>query len=604
MAAEHRAIAAGTELPSGGGTDIVAMMQFIKIFAAILLASSIAVSLWWIADRPVDISASWDHPLASLTFAPFRSGQSPLTQSYATPEQIRQDLETLVGRSEGVRTYSTTEGAIGQLPEMAAKLGLKVTLGAWLGRDPAINDKEIDALIKSANDYPEAIQRVIVGNEVMLRGDLNEEQLIAAIRRVKAAIRQPVSTADVWAFYLKHPNVVRELDYLTIHILPFWEDEPVPIDDIEAHTVHIVERMRVIFPGKPILIGETGWPSIGRDRGPAVVNVVNEARFVRQMANIAAKHGFDYNIVEAFDQPWKSALENSVGAAWGILDAERRPKFAMSGAVSMVADWPLRALCAIAFAALITLILAPRGVSFSRIFGFALLAQFLAWLMVTTAFHCLAVTFRSWQYYWLPLRLGLPMLICFASLQRCRAWLEDPTIALQGAPAAYFGASKAFDLWRGQFWLLLSAFYAIGWTFLLLWDGRYRDIPEIDFALPVGATLSMLALRVILIGDNGLGRALALDGLFAGRITLFSRLLAWLLPLAAFAALLSEALALAGGRDFIRDHPTFSDQLPLLLRALFWNREMDRWAAMLLLWSLPFVMSARLPARGAAPING
>lgn len=559
-------------------------MRMMRLFAAIAIAASLAALIWWLADRPHPVSAEWRQPLASLSFSPYRRGQSPVTKIYPSVEQIEQDLRRLVGVTFGVRTYTSSEGAMGKLPELAAKMGLKLTLGAWLGRDAVQNDIELTALIQSANAYPDAVQRVIVGNEVMLRGDLPPDQLIAAIRRVKAAIRQPVSTADVWAFYLKNPTVVAELDYLTIHILPFWEDEPVAIDDIEAHTVRILDQIRTSFPGKPILIGETGWPSIGRDRGPAVVNQVNQARFVREMANIAARQGFDYNIVEAFDQPWKSAMENTVGAAWGILDEARAAKFPMSGAVLEVPDWRLRALCALFCGALASLLFGRRISNFGAQLVMALLAQIFAWLFVTTGFHCLAVSFLPWQNYWLMVRIGLPALIMLASLARCRDWLVDPTTALPGTPPYE-------DFWRGQLWQAIAAFYAIFWTALLLLDGRYRDIPEFDFSVAVGGLILLVGLRLVLVVRQGgtIASAVSFRGLFRGRDSALTGWLAWLLPLAAVAAMASEVFALAVGGDFIAEHRSFADKLPLLLASLVWNREMDLWAAMLVLWSIPFV---------------
>ncbi len=563
-------------------------MQMIRLFAAIAIAACFAFLLWWLADRPQQVTAEWRQPLASLSFSPYRRGQSPVTKIYPSAEQVEQDLRRLVGLTQGVRTYTSSEGAMGILPGLAAKMGLKLTLGAWLGRDAAQNEIELTSLIRSANEHPESVQRVIVGNEVMLRGDLPPDQLIAAIRRVKAAIRQPVSTADVWSFYLKNPEIVAELDYLTIHILPFWEDQPVSLDDLEAHTVHIVELIRKTFPGKPVLIGETGWPSIGRDRGPAAVNQINQARFVREMANIAARHGFDYNIFEAFDTPWQAADENTVGGAWGILDEAREAKFPMIGPVLMVPDWRRRALCALCCGALAAVFFGYRIRKFGSLLVMALIAQILGWLLISTVFHCLAVTFLPWQNIWLVARIGLPGLIMLSTLARCRDWLH--------------AARPAKDFWQGQVWQIIAAFYAIFWTFLLLFDGRYRDIPEFDFSVAVGSILLMVALRLVLVWRQGGAPLDALDfqGLFPGSRSRITRALAWLLPLAAVAALASEAFALESGRDFVAEYPSFADQVPLLLTSLVWNREMDLWAVMLVVWSIPF-LTARLRFKTETP---
>lgn len=540
-------------------------MSFLRLIAAVLVAGIAAAAAWWIADRPVPVTAEWSKPLSSMSFAPYRRGESPITGVYPTQAEVEEDMKILVGRTRGIRTYTVHEG-LESMPALAEKYGLKLTLGCWLGRDLAKNENEITALIEQANAHPESVQRVMVGNEVLLRGDLTPEQLIGYIRRVKAAIRQPVSTADVVSFVLNHPEVGAELDYVTVHILPFWDDYPIGIDGIEQDTIQVIERIRKAFPGKPILIGETGWPSIGRDRGPAAVNVVNEADFVRRMANLAADHDFDYNIVEDFDVPWKSQLEGTVGGAWGVMESDRAggkaiEKFPMTGPVTAVADWCVRAVAAIALATAATLLLARGLANFSSMLVFAFAAQILAWLLVTSGFHAYAVTFRPWQYYWLIVRIGLPALLFAGFVLQLR---ERVRIA-----------------WSDHL-MDLAALYAVIWSLLLLVDGYYRDIPDLDFCLPVGGVLVMVAVK----------RS------FAG-VTSSRRLIGWALVGGALMSMASEAYALMTARDFIAIHPTFADQLPYLLKGLIWNREMDLWAAMQLVWALPFLL-VRRPGKAQA----
>ena len=559
-------------------------MRFGLMLAAGLAAFA-AFAAWFWFDRPVPVPESWSGPFASASFAPYRRFQSPINDDIPSEAQIAADLKVLKGRVLGVRTYSVRDG-LDAVPRLAQPLGLKVTLGAWLGdiRDPrniAKNDEEIATLIRLANAYPDTVTRVIVGNEVLLRRDLTPAQLIGYIRRVKAAIRQPVSYADVWVFFLKHPEVARELDYLTIHILPYWEDEPVPLDQAEAHIMRAVGAIRQAFPGKPILIGEIGWPSLGRDRGPAVVSTVNEARYLRRVAEIAARNHFDYNIVEAFDQPWKSLLENTVGAAWGILDAEREPKFAMSGPVTEVPDWPLRAAVAIALGLAATVALGRSLPSFAAALTFALMAQLLAWAAVTTGFHVALVTFRAWQFLWAPFRVLLPLAFAIALLARAAALLAGP--AETTAPPRRGGLALA----------VFFALYAVVWSFLLAFDGRYRDIPDIDFALPATGLAALLLLRAALslrrrrrIGP-GLGIAALLPGgWLSPRSSLY---LGIALVAGAAASLIGEGFAIVG-EDFVRDHPTFALQAPLVLRAMVSNREMLLWAAMQLVMAAPFLL--------------
>ncbi|HIJ63507.1 MAG TPA: exo-beta-1,3-glucanase [Rhodospirillaceae bacterium] len=563
-----------------------------RLVAALLVSLVVAGGLWIWGNRPVMVEPNWDKPLASVSFAPFRRGQSPLTKVYPSPAEVEEDLRSLVGLARGIRTYSSREG-MEVVPELAARLGLKVIFGAWLtnqteAKGRLTNEAEVEALIKAANRYPDAIERVLVGNEVLLRRDLTPEQLIGYIRRVKAAVRQPVSYADVWAFYLKYPEVARELDYLTIHILPFWEDEPVPIDRVEQHITAIVERMRQAFPGKPILIGEAGWPSLGRDRGPAVVSTVNEAAFVRRMADIAERHHFDYNIVEAFDQPWKAALENTVGAAWGVLDVDRKAKFGMSGPVTEVADWPLRAGLALVAGALATIVFGRAIASAAALLVFALLAQGLAWAAVTTAFHAEAVSFRWWQDLWAVFRGGLAAAMALAVADRAAALLAGTGTPLFGRPAGNRPAA-----WGGRLAIVFAG-YAVVWTLLLTVDGRYRDIPDIDFSVPVIGLAALAVIRA-LRSDGGWPAAIAVDSLFGEAPAERSRLLRWLaggLVACAGLALISEGVAVIG-EDFMKDHPTFAEQAPLVLSGMIANREMILWAVMQLVMAVPFVAAWR-----------
>ncbi|HMA49691.1 MAG TPA: exo-beta-1,3-glucanase [Magnetospirillaceae bacterium] len=568
-------------------------MPFLRLVAAIFLAGVAAGAVWWFADRPVPVAAEYSKPFYSMSFAAYRRGESPLTQTYPTPQEVEQDLQVLVGRTRNIRTYTSREG-LEHLPELAEKYGIKMTLGIWLGTDKDINEKELAQGIKEANEHPESVTQVMVGNEVLLRGDLTPDELIGYIRRVKEAVKQPVSTADVWSFVLRYPQVGRELDFISIHVLPFWDDEPVSIDQAEQHLIDIVGQTHQAFPGKRLLIAETCWPSIGRDRGPSVVDVVHEADYIRRVAVLADRLDYDYNIMEAFDQPWKSALENTVGAAWGVLDADRDhgrgiEKFPMKGPVLQVADWKIRAGWAIAVGIIATLLLGRAPPSFGAALAFAVAAQILSWLTITSIFHAHAVTFRSWQYYWLILRVALPVLLFGAIVARLKDWLSGDE-------------SDASRLWRGHWLMPLTAVYGLAWSLMLLFDGRYRDIPEFDFALPVGGLLVMAAIRLTVArhpGESWRG-ALAINELFPGRYHRNIRLLGGLMLAMVPLSLIGEAWALGSARDFIIAHPTFREQLPYLLNGLVWNREMDLWSAMQLLWAVPFLL-AGAPAAPTRP---
>ena len=306
---------------------LVALLAFVAVAALNLL-------WWWWPNRPVEIAGWTTAPLQSVSFAPYRPGQSPLTRTFPTPDQIDEDLRRLQGKVRAVRTYSTGEN-LEAVPQRAGKYGLKVWHGAWLNNNEKENLEQINLLIDHANKYKDTIERVIVGNEVLLRKDLTANELRRYIRQVKQRVTQPVTYADVWEFWLRNPSLADEVDFITIHILPYWEDEPIGLDrrepdgklSIEKHIVDIYKKVQARFPGKKIVIGETGWPSDGRMRSDARPGRVEQVRYFSIFRTIAEREKFDYNVVEAFDQYWKARQEGTVGAAWGLLDAQRHDKF-------------------------------------------------------------------------------------------------------------------------------------------------------------------------------------------------------------------------------------------------------------------------------------
>ena len=180
----------------------------------------------------------------------------------------------------------------------------------------------------------------MVGNEVLLRGEMSAADLLNTIQTVKAQVPMRVTYADVWEFWLRNPALLEGVDFVTVHILPYWEDFPIPAKDAGAHIDAIRRKVAVAFPGKEILIGETGWPSAGRMREGALPSPVSQARVMHDVLTLAKRENYRVNLIEAFDQPWKRLLEGTVGGHWGLLDADTRQiKFAWGGAVSNHPLW-------------------------------------------------------------------------------------------------------------------------------------------------------------------------------------------------------------------------------------------------------------------------
>ena len=305
------------------------------LFNLLLLA---LLSAWfWSHNRPVDILApqlAWNQKLQCASYAPYYTpGSSPFVPgTHISQAQIRHDLALLAERFDCVRTYSVGQG-LDYVPEAAAELDLEVLLGVWIGWTDADNDKELTRAIELAHERPEVIRALVVGNEVLLRQEQPPEKLRAYIKRAREESGVPVTYADVWEFWLKNRLLENEVDFVTAHILPYWEDEPQSIDDAVAHARSVMHRLGESFE-KPILIGETGWPSAGRHRNASAPGLVNQARYIREFLQAASDNGWNYNLIEAFDQPWKRVLEGTVGGNWGLYNSDLQAKFAFSGPVA------------------------------------------------------------------------------------------------------------------------------------------------------------------------------------------------------------------------------------------------------------------------------
>ena len=535
----------------------------------------------WILNQPQD--AGIDVPsgkLMSLSFAPFREGFSPLDETFPLREHIDEDLRLLADKTLNIRTYASL-GGMEPTPELARKYGLGMIQGGWLGYGYMDNKKEMAALIKSANANPDVVKRVIVGNEVLLRGDMDVDRLIGYIREVKRAVKQPVSYADVWSMYMKNPKLINEVDFITIHILPYWEDEPISVAHAPEHLEKIVKQVedeaRGIAPGKPILIGESGWPSAGRQRGMAIPGIVNEAKFIRGMIQVANRHGFDYNIVEAFNQPWKSNLEGVVGANWGLLSADRKPVFPLTGPVSENQDWPIH------FALASGLWLLILGIYFKKLQSLSM-PRLLIFMALMQIFSICLITLTDFLWYtsYSNLQRGYTVFIVITN-----AWLgfllsNRYSDILSGQPRQ---ARLAGKLRLGYLFFIGLALYK---TYGLALNGRYLSFPIEQFALPAFGILGLIICQW-LIQDKFSSQLFKFDQLsgfsFHSRR---DRLIAYFLSFAAIAMVLGETKAFLDGRDFILAHPGLSEGLPFALTYTLYNQQLLLWLTCLLILSLPF----------------
>lgn len=367
--------------PFQGTTKVIKSMRI----SSVLIASAfgvITVGLWAYANQPVTEPA-WPSRIQGFAFSPYYDGQDAVAGDFPTLEQIDQDLALLEDRTNSIRTY-TTDSTIGKVPELAAKRDLNVALGAWIDARGQHNETEIAAAIKLARQHKNVV-RLIVGNEVVLRNDIPITELTAYIDRVRAAVKQPVSTAEPWHVWLKYPELVEHVDYLAVHMLPYWEGigAEESIDYIDAR----VAELRAAFPDKPIVLAEVGWPSNGRTRDRAVASEANEAVFLRRFLERADRNDYIYYLMEAFDQPWKAQSEGSVGAYWGVYDVNRQPKFSFREPIVRIPEWRVLSAAAVGLAVLLLTVfyldsntLAKSGRGFLAIVAYAT-ATTVVWIL-------------------------------------------------------------------------------------------------------------------------------------------------------------------------------------------------------------------------------
>lgn len=311
------------------------MKTKIATFIALALLIFVNFSIWSYVNNPLQLQP-WTKTTLGLTFNPMRKQDTPKSNTFPSAEEIEKDLALLENKVHAIRTYNVDNGQ-DKIPELAAKHNLNVTLGAWIGDDLEKNRHELDVLGEVIKQNNSRVIRLMVGNETLLRGDVTEAQLIEYLREVKKYNWRPVSTAETWDIWIKHPKLVDEVDFIAIHVLPYWEG--IAAEDAVDYVFDRYHDVQKAYPNKPIVITEVGWPSDGQAFKHATASISNQARFLREFLNRADKEKITYYIVEAFDQPWKMSLEGSAGAYWGIFNADRQAKYPMDGAVITLPGW-------------------------------------------------------------------------------------------------------------------------------------------------------------------------------------------------------------------------------------------------------------------------
>ena len=267
--------------------------------------------------------------LKGMAYGPFREGQSPEQGIYPTLSEVRQDMPLLKLVSNGIRTYGCRH--LEAVITATREISLPLTLGIWLSGNPEQDSAEIACAVDQAQANPH-IASIVVGNESILAGHLTATQVCTYTQQVRESTGLPVTTAEPWHIWVAHSNLATCVDYLLIHIHPYWECQP--IENTVAFVQQKFEQVSTQYPDKAVVIGETGWPTAGTGReahcGPMpALSPEQQSQFAADFLEWAEQEGVDFYYFEAFDEPWKcEGGRSEVECHWGIYGADRAPKLA------------------------------------------------------------------------------------------------------------------------------------------------------------------------------------------------------------------------------------------------------------------------------------
>ena len=485
-----------------------------RLFLGFLSALAI-MFFWFFLGEKAILKDDSNHfsKLQCVSYAPFGKDESPFLFDKGLvlkEENIRKDLELLSKYTSCIRTYSTV--GLEAIPKYAKEFNLQMLMGVWVSKSEKQSRDEIETLKKLAAQYPEVIKAVIVGNEVLLRGDLSERKLTEYILEVKQALPNvKVTYADVWEFWLKHPNMKNVTDFVTIHILPYWEDIPMSIQRSISHLADVRVKVEKELGTSDILIGETGWPSEGRAREDAVPSKINQAKYVRDFVKLADERNWNYNIIEAFDQPWKRVSEGAVGGYWGLFDENRADKNVFSGNVSNFPNYLYLALISLGLAFAFYTTIRKKRLSKTKLIAFTVVNTIFAILLTLQIEQYYVISRNYLEAIWAIVIVGLCLYMynfVISKIVQTTKNIEIPRLALYlssflvfviSTNLAYNGRYENFEIY-GFALLALAFIYSLFGNFKELHFGLFEKI--LGSTLLVNAVITLYNETIVNIFSN------------------------------------------------------------------------------------------------------
>lgn len=442
------------------------------VVAAVVLAAVVHAAIWLIGEQKVS-APDVNGKLESLSFAPYNAAENPEKGTVLSRERLKEDMAVVAPYTKAIRTYAAT-GGLEQVPEIASEYGIKVMQGAWISPDEKRNETEIRNALELARKYNN-VQALVIGNETVLRGEKTGQEMVEILRKVRAQSNVPVTTGEIWSTWLEHPELAANVDFIAAHILSYWEG--VPREQAVQTAIDVYEKLRAAFPGKHIVVAEFGWPSGGYNMKGAEPGPVAQAEILRDFIARARDHGIDYNIIEAFDQVWKTN-EGSVGAYWGLFNADRKLKFDLAGVIREPHKERIVGAALLVGTLLSLIAFALRHPTFWQAFLVAGAAQGVgAWLAITIAHPLSHYLVVGSAIMWVA---GLILLVPLALLSLSRIE-EIAAIALGRGPMRLLPdkiTPKAFSATEVPDATTMADLGLTGKPFVSIHIPAYREPPE------------------------------------------------------------------------------------------------------------------------------